>query len=215
MESRRQRAAGLMWSHCLTITCMRTSYKSTNVTHTQAHLELNKRKWNLHHHFNTHKPCQHLMPRSLPGWYQLSFRDNVSDVSIPFPVPVHSPLWRRYNSLDDRTNDILAPLFSLCLPLKGLIMCNPMPSTTPQAWTIHHCFRQPRGQNFYSSTGLCQPFPPPPTHPSIMVAWTRWCNWSVRSLMPEGCIWESDDPSQLLSAALPLIRNQASNYLYL
>lgn len=81
----------------------------------------------LHHRFNTHRPCQYLMPHSLPGWYQLSFRDNVSDVSIPFPVSVHSPHWRRYNSPEDRTNDILAPLFSPCPPLKDSIMCNPMP----------------------------------------------------------------------------------------
>lgn len=67
------------------------------------------------------------MSRSLPGRYRLSFRDNVSDVSIPFPVPMHSQHWRWYNSLEDRTNDIPAPLFSFCLPLKDSIMCNPMP----------------------------------------------------------------------------------------
>lgn len=131
-------AAGLASSCCLAF----TSYKSADVTNTQTHsTDFNKGKDKtlahtfLHHHFNRHKPCQYLMSRSLPGWYQLSFRDNVSDVSIPFPVPMHSPHWHRYNGLEDRTNDILAHLFSLCPPLKDSIMCNPMPRQTPRAWT--------------------------------------------------------------------------------
>lgn len=42
----------------------------------------------------------------------------------------------RYNSLDERTNDILAvPLFSPCLPLKDSIMCNPTPRQTTQTWS--------------------------------------------------------------------------------
>lgn len=75
------------------------------------------------------------MSRCLPGRYQLSFRANVSDVSIPFPAHMHSPHWQRYNSLGDRTKDITVPLFILCPPLKDSIMCNPMPRQTPQAWT--------------------------------------------------------------------------------
>lgn len=142
------------------------------------------------------------MSRSLPGRYQLSFRDNVSDVSIPFPVLVYSPHWRRYNSLEDRTNDILAPLFSLCPPLKDSIMCNPMPrhnTTSLDPFTVSDNLKNRIAIHQLAYVSLffffCQA-----TH-LLRVAWARYCNWSVKSFMPEGCIWESDDPSQFLSAA--------------
>lgn len=139
---KRRKATGAASLHRLA--SMRTSSKGAGVTHKDTLRAQYKKKKTLthacahrflHHHLNTHTPCQYLMSRSLPGWYQLSFRDNVSDVSIPSPVPEHSPHWHRYNGFEDRTNDILASLFSLCPPLKDSIMCNLTPRQTPQAWT--------------------------------------------------------------------------------
>lgn len=77
------------------------------------------------------------------------------------------------------------------------------PGTTPQAWT-HSLFPTTLKTELLFINWLmsaffffffCQA-----TH-LLRVAWARYCNWSVKSFMPEGCIWESDDPSQFLSAA--------------
>lgn len=218
-EWKRQIAAGLVSSLCLAFTWMHPSYKSTNIKHThRQHLGLNKRKTLacahtfLHPHFNTHKPCQYLMSRSLPGWFQLSFRDNVCDVSIPFPVLMHSPHWRRYNSLDDRTNDILASLFSLCPPLKDSIMCNPMPrhnTTSLDAYTAVSDNLEDRIAIHPGAHASLFFFFIPPTY-------RGWHGQDgvidlSKASCQRGCIRDSDDPSPLL--LLPLIKKQASYYL--
>lgn len=190
----------LLWSH-------------HKASHSSERREITKHTI-LCHYFSTPKPCQYLMLCPLKVWCQLSFvKKNVLDVSVLLVVYMYSSHWCRYNGLDNRTNDICAErLFSLCLLLKDLIMCNLMPRQTPHHW--FHLLLFPitqRTKLLFFCRLMAASFYQPTVIP--LVAWGRWCNWSVKTLMPENFIWESDHPSQLLTAAQVLIRIQASYYL--
>lgn len=149
------------------------------------------------------------MSRSLPGAYQLSFRDNVSDVSIPFSVVMHSPDWRRHKSTEDRTNDILALLFSVCPLLRDSIICNPMPrhntsldpftavsdnlvdriAIQPQAYGLLFFFKPPTYHGWHGQDSVIDP---------SKASFQRGIT---------GCF------SVAVAEAQALIRNQASYYL--
>lgn len=89
--------AGSLWSH--------TTYKSTYISYTATHAHT-EHSWSSikeesNHYAKTHTSIvtqihKKLLPAlccSLLGWYRLSFSGNVSNVSIPLPVLMHSPHW--------------------------------------------------------------------------------------------------------------------------
>ena len=162
---------------------------------------------------------------SLPGWYHLSFRDNVSDVSIPSPVPMHSPHWHRYNGLGDRTNDIPPPpthsasvLLSktwLCVTLYALASATSLDpfTTVSDSIDIHPqaCASLPTSVLLFFTPLIYHRWR---GHDGVIDPWKARCPPDGGGGGGGGVVFGNQ--TALLSysrAARPLIRNQASYYL--